>query len=98
VSATPARGELAALPRVHDGAGSPSTHLHGAEVVVAGVAVVIDCDGALYWPDEGILAVADLHLEKGSNFAARGVLLPPMTPRPRWHGLRSSSPVTRHTL
>jgi uncharacterized protein len=77
VSATPARGELAALPRVHDGAGSPITHLHGAEVVVAGVAVVIDCDGALYWPDEGILAVADLHLEKGSNFAARGVLLPP---------------------
>ena len=33
--------------------------------------------GALYWPEEGLLVVADLHLEKGSSFAARGVLLPP---------------------
>ena len=49
----------------------------GAEIGVAGVALVADCAGALYWPEEGILAVADLHLEKGSSFAARGVLLPP---------------------
>ena len=33
--------------------------------------------GALYWPEESLLVVADLHLEKGSAFAARGVLLPP---------------------
>jgi uncharacterized protein len=33
--------------------------------------------GAPYWPGEGFLVVADLHLEKGSAFAARGVLLPP---------------------
>ena len=39
--------------------------------------LVADPAGALYWPDEKILAVADLHLEKGSSFAARGVLLPP---------------------
>ena len=31
----------------------------------------------MFWPDEGLLVVADLHLEKGSAFAARGVLLPP---------------------
>ena len=31
----------------------------------------------MYWPDEKLLVVADLHLEKGSAFAARGVLLPP---------------------
>jgi DNA ligase-associated metallophosphoesterase len=31
----------------------------------------------LYWPERGLLAVADLHLEKGSSFAARGQLLPP---------------------
>ena len=31
----------------------------------------------IYWPEQGLLAVADLHLEKGSSFAARGVLLPP---------------------
>ncbi|MFZ3309881.1 MAG: ligase-associated DNA damage response endonuclease PdeM [Xanthobacteraceae bacterium] len=46
-------------------------------LVVAGVTLVADPVGALYWPDEKILAVADLHLEKGSAFAARGVLLPP---------------------
>ncbi len=40
-------------------------------------ALVADCAGALYWPEEGLLVVADLHLEKGSSFAARGVLLPP---------------------
>jgi DNA ligase-associated metallophosphoesterase len=49
----------------------------GAEIVVAGTTLVADCAGALYWPQESILAVADLHLEKGSSFAARGVLLPP---------------------
>jgi DNA ligase-associated metallophosphoesterase len=31
----------------------------------------------LYWPEQSLLAVADLHFEKGSSFAARGVLLPP---------------------
>lgn len=36
-----------------------------------------DSAGALYWPSERILVVADLHLEKGSSFARRGVLLPP---------------------
>jgi uncharacterized protein len=49
----------------------------GAEITVAGVALVADLAGALYWPDEGALIVSDLHLEKGSAFAARGVLMPP---------------------
>src|SRR6195256_3879602 len=53
--------------------GEPS----GAEIGVAGGGLVADSEGALYWPDEGILVIADLHLEKGSSFAARGVLLPP---------------------
>ena len=44
---------------------------------LAGVTLVADPAGAIYWPDEKLLAVADLHLEKGSAFAARGVLLPP---------------------
>jgi DNA ligase-associated metallophosphoesterase len=47
------------------------------EILVAGVTLVADPAGAIYWPDERLLAVADLHLEKGSAFAARGVLLPP---------------------
>jgi DNA ligase-associated metallophosphoesterase len=33
--------------------------------------------GVLYWPELRLLAVADLHLEKGSSFAERRVLLPP---------------------
>ncbi len=47
------------------------------EISIAGITLVADCAGALYWPDEGLVVVADLHLEKGSSFAARGVLLPP---------------------
>jgi len=34
-------------------------------------------EGALWWSDEGMLCVADLHLEKGSSFARRGQMLPP---------------------
>jgi len=47
------------------------------EVSINGTALVADPGGALYWPHEGMLAIADLHLEKGSSFAKRGVLLPP---------------------
>jgi len=47
------------------------------EISVAGVALVANTAGALYWPQERLLVVADLHLEKGSAYAARGVLLPP---------------------
>jgi DNA ligase-associated metallophosphoesterase len=47
------------------------------EITVAGVTLVADIAGALYWPEEGLLVVSDLHLEKGSAFAARGVLMPP---------------------
>ncbi len=47
------------------------------EITVAGVPLVADVAGALYWPEEGLLVVSDLHLEKGSAFAARGVLMPP---------------------
>jgi len=46
-------------------------------IVVSDVTLVADSAGAIYWPDEKLLVVADLHLEKGSAFAARGVLLPP---------------------
>lgn len=34
-------------------------------------------DGALYWPAQKALLVADLHLEKASWYAAGGQLLPP---------------------
>jgi hypothetical protein len=44
---------------------------------ICGTEVVADLTGALFWPDESALVVADLHLEKGSSFAVRGMLLPP---------------------
>ena len=51
-------------------------------VEVAGVKLVADIDGALWWPEERLLAVADLHLEKGSAFAVRtGQMLPPYDSR-----------------
>ena len=46
-------------------------------IAVASVFLIADPDGVLYWPEQGLLVVADLHLEKGSSFAARGMLLPP---------------------
>jgi DNA ligase-associated metallophosphoesterase len=47
------------------------------DFAIGEAALVADPAGALYWPHEGALVVADLHLEKGSSFARRGVLLPP---------------------
>ena len=50
-------------------------------VDVAGHALVADASGALWWPAERTLIVADLHFEKGSAFAARGLMLPPYDTR-----------------
>ena len=49
----------------------------GATLVVAGVTLVADLSGALFWEQQSLLVVSDLHLEQGSSFASRGVLLPP---------------------
>jgi DNA ligase-associated metallophosphoesterase len=48
-----------------------------ASIEIAGVAMSADLSGALFWKEQSLLVVSDLHLEKGSSFAARGVLLPP---------------------
>ena len=42
-----------------------------------GEALELDPAGLLHWPARGLVAVADLHLEKGSAFARRGRMLPP---------------------
>jgi uncharacterized protein len=47
------------------------------EIALGGIELVVDPAGALYWPDEGLLVVADMHLEKGSSYARHGVFLPP---------------------
>lgn len=50
----------------------------GTAITLNGVALLGDPGGALLWPERGLMALADLHLEKGSAAAARhGRLLPP---------------------
>lgn len=44
---------------------------------VAGIMLIPLCAGALWWREERVLVVSDLHLEKGSAYAAKGQLLPP---------------------
>src|SRR5216684_4133088 len=51
--------------------------VYASSLNVAGVSLVADLSGALFWQEQSLLIVSDLHLEKGSSFAARGVLLPP---------------------
>ena len=51
--------------------------MHSFTVSLAGEELHVLQSGALWWPDRRILAVSDLHLEKGSSYAAAGVLLPP---------------------
>ena len=65
---------MALLPLIPAQAGIQSKI---SAIALAGTTLVADPAGALYWPDERLLVVADLHLEKGSAFAKRGVLLPP---------------------
>lgn len=48
-----------------------------APIHIAGERLMLDPSGVLIWPAAGLLAVSDLHLEKGTAFARRGMLLPP---------------------
>jgi DNA ligase-associated metallophosphoesterase len=52
-----------------------------APIHLAGERLMLDPAGALFWPARRLLAVADLHLEKGSAAATRGNLLPPWDTR-----------------
>ena len=55
------------------GPGEPQTTTIG----IAGVEAVCDPLGVLYLPAERAVVVSDLHLEKSSAFARRGMMLPP---------------------
>jgi DNA ligase-associated metallophosphoesterase len=46
-------------------------------IELAGVTCLLDPSGVMYLPDVDALVVADLHLEKGSSLAKRGMMLPP---------------------
>ena len=50
-------------------------------VSLCGKVFSADMSGALYWPAEKALIVADLHFEKGSSFAKGGQMLPPYDTR-----------------
>ena len=50
-------------------------------LTLAGEAARLLPSGALFLSGRSTLVVADLHLEKGSAFAARGQLLPPLDTR-----------------
>jgi DNA ligase-associated metallophosphoesterase len=50
-------------------------------IELAGHTLLPVAAGALYWEAEDTLLVADLHLEKGAAFAARGMMLPPYDTR-----------------
>lgn len=53
-------------------------HETGAALTdVAGEPALFDYRGALVLPRHRLLVVSDLHLEKGSSFARRGVMMPP---------------------
>jgi hypothetical protein len=50
-------------------------------LVLNGVELFVEPSGALWWPTAATLIVADLHFEKGTSYATRGVLLPPYDTR-----------------
>ena len=50
-------------------------------ITLNGLDLIPDLSGALFVPEFKILLIADLHLEKASNMAKRGVHLPPYDTR-----------------
>ncbi len=50
-------------------------------LVLGETELVLDASGALWWPAEKTLVVADLHFEKGSAYARSGQFLPPYDTR-----------------
>ncbi|MGE5201991.1 MAG: ligase-associated DNA damage response endonuclease PdeM [Acidobacteriota bacterium] len=59
-----------------------------------GADLLADWSGALAWPAERTLVVADLHLEKGTSFASGGTLLPPYDTRATLDALEAA--ILRH--
>ena len=59
------------------------THDASPPTLVGTAGLVLEAyhDGVIWWPDEKLLVVADLHLEKGSALAKRGQLVPPYDTR-----------------
>lgn len=58
-----------------------NTQSDRVQICIRGALFTPLAEGALWWPDRSILIVSDLHLEKGSSFAADGQMLPPYDTR-----------------
>jgi uncharacterized protein len=63
-------------------------------ITLAGLDFIPELSGALYVPEMRTLLVADLHLEKASNMARRGVHLPPYDTRASLSQLQAVIEVT----
>jgi DNA ligase-associated metallophosphoesterase len=59
-------------------------------VTLGPLTAVADRSGVLWCPSESLLVVSDLHFEKGSHYAERGVLLPPYDTRATLSGLEAA--------
>lgn len=55
--------------------------LGAKDILICGEALTPDPMGSLFWRSHEALIVSDLHFEKGSSFAERGVMLPPYDTR-----------------
>ncbi|CAN5906067.1 ligase-associated DNA damage response endonuclease PdeM [soil metagenome] len=82
-----------AQPRhVYDWGPSPCG---GLRTTLSGAAVTLRASGALWIEAQAMLVVADLHLEKGSAYAARGQMLPPYDTRDTLRRLTAEIAATR---
>jgi DNA ligase-associated metallophosphoesterase len=66
------------------------TALEMVAIPFGGLDLVPDVSGAIWVPSHASLLVADLHLEKASAFAARGVHLPPYDTRSTLNALKAA--------
>lgn len=73
----------------------PSGLSRSHRITLAGLDFIPDLSGALYAPAFEALLVADLHLEKGTSLARRGVHLPPYDTRESLAQLRAAVEATR---
>ncbi|MEM1378359.1 MAG: ligase-associated DNA damage response endonuclease PdeM [Pseudomonadota bacterium] len=64
-------------PRLADTTDQDAPDQSANQIHFAGKTFIADRSGALWWEDEKTLLLADLHLEKGSRYAAGGQLIPP---------------------
>lgn len=80
--------ELQAPPRLRGGVWAHNA-CGGLRMPLGNGEVVLRCSGAMWLEAGRTLVVADLHLEKGSSYAARGQMLPPYDTRETLRRLES---------